>query len=531
MDKVYVGAAYYPELWDLSEVDKDIERMHAAGVNVARIGEFAWSRMEPREGEFDFSWLHEVVDKLYAAGIDSILCTPSCTPPRWLFKKYPETISIDSNDRRAEISSRCHPCKTSPVMREKNRIITEQLAKEFGSHPGVIGWQIDNEIFPYGEGCYCPLCKSAFRTYLKEKYGTPERLNKAWGMYRWSLNYDSFDDVDPPRPGQWKHPSLETEWRRFQCKQIVSYVEEQADVLHAYSKAPVGTDMMVTNLLSYYETNKKLDVIQYNHYEPAKLLPDTKFSFDFLRPILPRPFWVTETQVGWNGGNVAFFGYRPEGNCYVNTWMPIALGGEMNEYWLFRAHPQGQELGHGSLYSTPGRAYRVTEEVKHAADDFATCADFLKKSKVVSRIAMHYSSTAVGHFASAPMLEGFDYRAVASQFILRALALAGHGSDFRTCPVCGAAYGESEIVGFSGQILAPCCQKCDSEGMSLILPPNARRYLADSLDVPLPRALSFRISPLMLTRILGYLVRLYSAESGALLRSADSLIGLAEGAL
>lgn len=128
-------------------------------------------------------------------------------------------------------------------------------------------------------------------------------------------------------------------------------------------------------------------------------------------------------------------------------------------------------------------------------------------------------------------LEGCDYRAVASQFILRALALAGHGSDFRTCPVCGAAYGESEIVGFSGQILAPCCQKCDSEGMSLILPPNARRYLADSLDVPLPRALSFRISPLMLTRILGYLVRLYSAESGALLRSADSLIGLAEGSL
>ena len=411
MEKVYVGAAYYPELWPLGEVDKDIERMKAAGVNCVRMGEFAWSAMEPKEGEFDFSWLHEVVDKLYAAGIDSILCTPSCTPPRWLFKKYPETISVDSNDRRAEISSRCHPCKTSPKMREKNRIITEQLGREFGSHPGVIGWQIDNEIFPYyGEGCYCPLCKNAFRDYLKEKYGTPKKLNEAWGMYRWSLNYDDFDEVDPPRAGQWQHPSLATEWRRFQCRQIVSYVEEQADVLHQYTKAPVGTDMMVTNLLSYYETNRKLDVIQYNHYNPASELPETKFGYDFLRCILPRPFWVTETQVGWNGGNVAFFGYRPEGNCYVNTWMPIALGGEMNEYWLFRAHPAGHELAHGSLYSTPGRAYRVTEEVKHAADDFEKCREFLAKSKVVSRIAMHYSSTAVNHFISAPMLEGFDYR-------------------------------------------------------------------------------------------------------------------------
>lgn len=411
MEKVYVGAAYYPELWPLCEVEKDIERMKAAGVNCVRMGEFAWSRMEPKEGEFDFSWLHEVVDKLYAAGIDSILCTPSVTPPRWLFKKYPETISVDFNDRRAEISSRCHPCKTSPKMREKNRIITEQLAREFGSHPGVIGWQIDNEIFPYGEGCYCPLCKNAFREYLKGKYGTPEKLNEAWGMYRWSLDYNSFDDVDPPRAGQWQHPSLATEWRRFQCRQIISYVEEQADVLHQYTKAPVGTDMMVTNLLSYYETNKKLDVVQYNHYEPAQKLPETKFAYDFLRCIKPRPFWVTETQVGWNGGNVAFFGYRPEGNCYVNTWMPIALGGEMNEYWLFRSHAAGHELAHGSLYSTPGRAYRVTEEVKHAADDFEKVNSFLTKSKVVSKIALHYSSTAVNHFISAPMLEGFDYRA------------------------------------------------------------------------------------------------------------------------
>ena len=106
--------------------------------------------------------------------------------------------------------------------------------------------------------------------------------------------------------------------------------------------APVGTDMMVTNLLSYYETNKKLDVIQYNHYNPAKELPETKFAYDFLRPILPRPFWVTETQVGWNGGNVAFFGYRPEGNCYVNTWMPIATRRGTSSYTVRSIPPRGE---------------------------------------------------------------------------------------------------------------------------------------------------------------------------------------------
>ena len=81
MKKIYVGAAYYPEVWEPSEVDADIVRMQEAGVNVVRLGEFAWVYMEPEEDVFTLDWLKTVVDKLYAAGIDVIMCTPSCTPP------------------------------------------------------------------------------------------------------------------------------------------------------------------------------------------------------------------------------------------------------------------------------------------------------------------------------------------------------------------------------------------------------------------------------------------------------------------
>ena len=97
------------------------------------------------------------------------MCTPTCTPPRWLMTKYEETRMVTNNLIRADVSSRCHPCKTSTVIREKNRIIVTEMAKVFGDHPGVIGWQIDNEIFPYSDGCFCPLCKDAFRKYLKNK--------------------------------------------------------------------------------------------------------------------------------------------------------------------------------------------------------------------------------------------------------------------------------------------------------------------------------------------------------------------------
>ena len=154
---MYIGAAYYPELWDESEIDHDIEVCKEFGLNTLRIAEFAWSRMEPKEGKFDFDWLQRVMDKLHAAGIKVLLCTPTCTPPRWLFTKYPETKTVMDTGERVEVSSRCHPCKSSPKMREKNRIIVTEMARRFGHHPALIGWQIDNELYVYDNGCHCPL--------------------------------------------------------------------------------------------------------------------------------------------------------------------------------------------------------------------------------------------------------------------------------------------------------------------------------------------------------------------------------------
>lgn len=408
MDKLYLGAAYYPEIWDGTE--EDIARCRELGINTLRVGEFAWGKMEPAEGEFDFSWLLRVVDKLHGAGIRTVMCTPTATPPRWLLNKYPETRMVLHDSGRAEVSSRCHTCKTSPVMREKNRIITTELAKVFARHEGVAGWQLDNEIYPYSEGCYCAQCRAAFRAYLREKFGGVEKLNRAWGMARWSLSYDSFEDVEPPRPGQWRHPSLRKAWRDFQYGQIKTYLDEQGDILHRYGCKNVGTDMMPHNSLSYYQINEKLDVVQYNHYEPAGRLADTAFGYDFLRCVKDRPFWVTETQAGWNGSEFADCGYRPAGNCYVNTWLPFARGAQMNLYWHFRAHPNGHELAHGALFSPAGRACRVSEEVKRAGRELALCETFLTSTRVRSRIALHYGSTSLNVFDCAPLLKDFSYR-------------------------------------------------------------------------------------------------------------------------
>ncbi len=408
----YFGAAYYPELWDKAEIDKDIEIMKEYGLNCMRVGEFAWSNMEKTEGVYDFSLFRYVADKLYENGIYTVMCTPTCTPPRWFFKKYPDALRVITNrytKERLVHHSRVHVCKSNEDVRRHNIIIAEEMAKEFANHPGIIGWQIDNELYPYDEGCFCDNCIRKFRDYLKEKYGTIENLNKKWGMYRWSLDYEDFDDIEPPYSRTWENPSRNVEWANFQCQLIYDFTWEQAEAIRKHSSAPIGTDMMMNNYLSYRDMNKKLDVVQYNHYEREANMPRNMFSFDFFRNIKDHPFWVTETQVGWNGSVAAYNDYHHIDNCYINTISPICKGGEMNLFWLFRAHPNGHELGHGSVISSSGRPYHVSRGISKAAEHISKAKAFLEGSSIKSKIALTYSTTAVKVFKYAPLVCDFDH--------------------------------------------------------------------------------------------------------------------------
>ena len=412
MKKYHLGAAYYPELWPASEVDEDIKRCQEYGLDTLRIGEFAWSKMEPEEGRYEFDWLEVVLDKLHDAGIHVILCTPTVTPPRYMLNRYEEMRQVDGHGVRTEVSWRCHPCKTSPIMREKNRLIVEELAKRFGNHPAVIAWQLDNEFFPYNDaGCHCSLCQKAFQDYLREKFHTIDALNEAWGMARWSLDYEDFSAIRDPRPGEWLHPSLAKAWWDFQCRQIHDYALEQATIIRKYSLAPIGTDMMYNNNLPYEDMNEGLDLVQVNHYKKADELHHMTFWYDFLRTLKERPFYVTETQPNWSGGNYAENGDRPLGNTHLNSLLPFLYGGEANLYWHFRAHRNGHELAHGALFTVAGRPIVEMREIALLSKELETLEPILSSKKIKSKIAIHYSSAAANSFKVAPMVKGFDYTA------------------------------------------------------------------------------------------------------------------------
>ena len=389
MSRILLGANYYPEDWDADLIDFDIEKMKECGFNVVRIAEFSWKKMEPQEGVYSFEWLHRVVDKMRAEGIGVIMGTPTATPPRWLTKKYPEMLMLGQDGIRTSHGGRRHCCSNNPEYVKYSKLIVERLAQEFGADEGVIGWQIDNEIYHFKSGCCCEHCMSAFHRHLAKKYGDIEGVNQAWNLNLFSQAYDSFEDI-PAAVNTWHNPHIKLEWNLSHRDSHKNFVHMQAEIIRRYSKAPIGTDTMPYNGFDYRELNAPLDVAQFNHYSTDFF--SVTMWMDYLRKFSKIPFWNTETQPCWNGSTSPGHALQPEGFIYMNTWLPIMLGGEANLYWLWRTHWAGHELMHGAVLDTSGRYTYANGEIRKAASEFERVHDFLPDYKVKSETALLFTS-------------------------------------------------------------------------------------------------------------------------------------------
>lgn len=386
-----LGAAYYPEAWPEEQQAHDIAMMKKAGITVVRIGEFAWKKLEPQNGDFQFGWLHDVINRLEMAGIRVILGTPSATPPMWVEEEDPDMRMIKENGMAMQHGGRRHCCSNNPTYRRYSARIAEKMVQAFGKHPNVIGWQIDNEIAAF-DGCWCEHCRRGFAEHLKARYGTVENLNARWNLNLFSQAYDSFLQVPRPLPHTWHSPHLKFEWNQFLADSHLRFVKLQADILHRYTDAPVGTDMMPVFNQDYEEMNAFLDVVQYNHYDDEQSISRELFWLDYMRALKERPFWVTETATCWNGATSTPSNLRPEGFCRMNSWLPIVLGGEANMYWLWRQHWAGHELMHGAVLYASGRPMHIFGEVQEIAAGYETCSEFLTKTRIKTDIAMMVSS-------------------------------------------------------------------------------------------------------------------------------------------
>jgi len=370
-----LGTAWYPEQWPEARWEQDLALMQAAGMNMVRVGEFAWSRMEPQEGQFDFGWLDRAIELAAKHGIKTVLGTPTAAPPAWLTYKYPDTLATWDNRRRATHGNRAQYCFTSQRYLEFARRIAEEMAKRYGHNPNVIGWQIDNE---YGPVSYDEGTRRDFQEYLKARYKTLDALNEHWATYYWSQTYDNWNEI-PFGPG---NPGLMLEWKRFVSETFRKYQHNQVEVIRANAdpRQFITHNFMGFNgNFDHYIMSKELDFASWDNYIGQG---HTDFLWqgqvhDLTRGFKRKNFWVMETQPGsvnWAGINNAL----NKGEVRQMAWTDVGHGADAVGYWQWRSAPGGQEQYHGSLVGTDGNPRPVYEEAAQLGKEFAKVGDALR---------------------------------------------------------------------------------------------------------------------------------------------------------
>lgn len=370
-----LGVCYYPEHWPEDWWARDAQRMRAAGISYVRIAEFAWSRYEPRRGEFDWGWLDRAIAVLGAAGLKVVLGTPTCAPPKWLVDTFPDVIPYDEQGRPKGFGSRRHYTFSSEAYWQESRRVVEALCQRYGNNAHVVGWQTDNEY-----GCHDTILSwgevdlMAFRQWLRKRYQSPDQLNAAWGNVFWSMEVQDFDQVVLPNLAVTEtNPAAKLDFWRFHSEQVAAYNRMQCDIIRAHSPGRWVTHNMMGffNDFDHWAVGDDLDIASWDSYpvgfterfpfseadhvrwaETAH--PDiAPFFNDLYRCIGRGRFWVMELQPGpvnWAPWNPV----PKPGMIRLFTWEALAHGAEVVSYFRWRQAMSGQEQMHAGL-NLPGQ--------------------------------------------------------------------------------------------------------------------------------------------------------------------------------
>ena len=413
----YFGVDYYPEHWPEERWPVDARLMAEAGMNVVRLAEFAWSKLEPRDGLFDFDWLDRAIEILAKHDIQVILGTPTASPPPWLVQAHPGMFRAREDGRRLTYGNRREYCPNHPQYQENCQRIVTQLAEHYADHPSVIGWQIDNE---FGDRCFCPVCMQAFQFWLTQRYTTLDELNHKWGTVFWSHIYNDWKEIPVPvTTGGSPNPGLALDFFRFSSDSYVAFQKQQVDILRA--KCP---DHFITHnfmgfgydRLNYYDLARDLDLVAWDNYPRTQwnMAAEASLSFlalghDTMRGLKGKNFWMMEQQAGSGGWENVSVAPRP-GELRMWAYQAIAHGADGMVFFRWRTARFGTEQYWHGLLDHDGTAGRRYVEIKQMGGEIKKIGSQVLGSALKPQVAMLLSYDSRFAFQIQANNPQFNYR-------------------------------------------------------------------------------------------------------------------------
>ena len=462
-ERFQLGVCYFPEHWPEDRWAEDARAMASLGLDTVRIGEFAWSRIEPAPGEFQWGWLDRAMDTLHEARLGIVLCTPTATPPKWLIDAYPDVLAFDREGRPRKFGSRRHYCFSSVTYRREAARITDAIARRYGTHPGLVAWQTDNEY-----GChdtvrsYSPMAEAAFRRWLAARYDDVSTLNKAWGNVFWSMEYRSFEEVDLPNLTVTEpNPSHVLDFYRFSSDQVISFNRMKSDILRQHAPdIPVSHNFMgFFTDFDHFRLSEDLDIATWDSYplgflDIGPFTPEEKkrylrqghpdmaaFHHDLYRACKDR-WWVMEQQPGpvnWARHNPA-----PLAGTVRNwTWEAFAHGAETVSYFRWRQAPFAQEQMHAGLLRPDGGEAAACDDVRKVVADRQ---EMTPPETPKATVALMFSYDARWMFEAQPQEASWDYWKI---------LLAWYGAARRLSLDIDIIHPESDLSGYELVLIPP----------------------------------------------------------------------------
>ena len=443
MSDVLYGAAYYHEYMPYERLDKDVAMMKAAGLTVVRMGESTWSLWEPEDGKFEYAWMDRVVDAMGKAGIKVILGTPTYSIPTWMYREHPEILARPLGGAKTFYGMRQNMDTDSPAFRFYAQRLIRNLVEHYRDNPNVVGWQIDNETSSYGASNRDVFI--GFVNHLKQKFGTTDNLNKAWGLNYWGQDVNGWENM--PTRDSTNNTGYKLEWSRWEQMRVTNYLDWQAALVREYRRPDqfVTQDFggIMRKDVNEFEVSKALDVAAVNPYHGTQDHMDGESQAeqgDYTRSLKHANYLVTETNAQTTDWTSAYQ-YPPyDGQLRLDVYTHLSSGANMVEYWHWASIPSGQETYWKGVLShdlEPNRAYA---EVSKTAHELQKIGPQLVNLKIKNDVAILYSVDSYNALDFMPFALGSaaqwhmgpqvaDYATVAHQ-LHRAFYNANVGTDF-----------------------------------------------------------------------------------------------------